>query len=87
MALVVFSTVTFAGAFLLPLLVKSPDENGFTPRPPNAIAGALKKINRFKPDLLTAWFYGHFIFSGAMFLTPLAKSFRVATTLVAVCGM
>jgi len=87
MALVVFSMVTFAGAFLLPFLVKSPDEEGFTPRPPSSIAGIVTTITKHRPDLLTAWFFGHFIFAGAMILAPFAASFRFATVLVAFCGM
>ncbi len=87
MALVVFSMVTLTGAFILPLLVHSPDEEEFTPRPPSSIAGLLTKLSKYKPDLLTAWFCGHFMFSGAMFMAPFAASFRFATVLVAFCGM
>lgn len=87
MALVVFSMVTFAGAFLLPFLVRSPEEDHFTPRPPRGIAKFLKGISKKKPDLLTAWFAGHFMFAGAMILAPLAASFRSATILVAFCGL
>ena len=87
MALVVFSMVTFSGAFLLPLLVHSPDEEEFTPRPPSSIAGLLMKVNKYKPDLLTAWFVGQFMFSGSMVMAPFAASFRFATAIVAFCGM
>ncbi|TVY28910.1 General alpha-glucoside permease [Lachnellula hyalina] len=87
MSLVVFSLVTFVGAFFLPLLIKSPEESsGFTARPPQAIAAIVSKFNKYKPDLLTAWICGHLLFSGAMFLAPFAHSFRVATFLVALCG-
>jgi solute carrier family 45 protein 1/2/4 len=86
-SLVVFSVVTFTGAFLLPLLIQSPDESEFTPRPPSSIAGFLTKLRKYKPDLLTAWFAGQFMFSGAMILAPFAASFRFATILVATCGM
>ncbi|KAF4634368.1 hypothetical protein G7Y89_g3734 [Cudoniella acicularis] len=86
MSLVVFSLVTTTGAFLLPLLIKSPDEAGFTARPPPAIAGLITKVNKYKPDLLTAWIAGHILFSCAMFLAPFAHSFRFATFLVALCG-
>ncbi|RDL34703.1 MFS general substrate transporter [Venustampulla echinocandica] len=87
MSLVVFSLVTFAGAFLLPFFVKSPEEEGFTARPPAAIAKIVTKANKHKPDLLTAWTWGHVLFSVAMLLAPLARSFRVATFLVALCGV
>ncbi|TVY90676.1 General alpha-glucoside permease [Lachnellula willkommii] len=87
MSLVVFSLVTFIGAFFLPLFIKSPEESsGFTARPPQTIAVIVSKFNRYKPDLLTAWICGHLLFSGAMFLAPFAHSFRVATFLVALCG-
>jgi solute carrier family 45 protein 1/2/4 len=87
MALVVFSMVTFSGAFLLPFLIHSPDEEGFTPRPPTSIAGFLTKLTKYRPDLLTAWFAGHFMFAGAMLFAPFAASFRFATVIVAFCGM
>jgi solute carrier family 45, member 1/2/4 len=87
MALVAFSSVTFVGSWVLPLLIRSPDEEEFTPRPPIRIAALLKTLSQNKPDLLTAWFAAHFIFSGAMFLAPFAESFRFATVLVAFCGM
>jgi solute carrier family 45 protein 1/2/4 len=87
MALVAFSLVTFAGAFLLPIFVHSPEDEGFTPRPPNSMAKLLAKINKNKPDLLTAWFLGHFMFAGAMIMAPFASSFRFATVLVAFCGL
>lgn len=86
-ALVVFSIVTFSGAFILPLLIKSPDEEGFTPRPPSSIADTISKLNKSKPDLLTGWFIGHLMFSCAMILAPFAHSFRFATVLVACCGL
>lgn len=87
MALVVFSMVTFSGAFLLPLLIHSPDEEEFTPRPPSSIAELLTKVSKYKPDLLTAWFLGQFMFSAAMIMAPFANSFRFATAIVAFCGM
>jgi solute carrier family 45 protein 1/2/4 len=86
LALVVFSTVTCTGAFILPLFIKSPDEAGFTARPPAAIAAVVTKVNQYKPDLLTAWIWGHMLFSSAMFFAPFAHSFRFATFLVALCG-
>jgi solute carrier family 45, member 1/2/4 len=87
MALVVFSIVTFLGAFLLPFLIRSPDDEGFTARPPSSVAGFVTKMTEYRPDLLTAWFAGHFMFAGAMIFAPFAASFRSATVLVAFCGM
>lgn len=87
LSLVVFSIVTFTGAFILPILIKSPDEEGFTARPPAALAGIITTLNERKPDLLTAWTWGHSLFAIAMVLTPFAHSFRFATLLVALCGL
>lgn len=86
-SLVIYSSITFIGAWLLPLLVRSPEDEGFTARPPESIRGLLETFQKYKPDLLTAWIWGHLMFAAAMFLTPFAKSFRFATLLVAVCGM
>jgi len=86
-SLFVYSCITFAGAFVLPLLVRSPDEGGFTQRPPRAIAGFVKKLNEKKPDLLTTWICGHLLFAAAMSLAPFARSFRFATFLVCLCGL
>ena len=87
MSLVIFSFVTFIGATVLPLMIKSPTEEGFTPRPPAAIAGFITKLHKYKPDLLTAWIWGHLMFSCCMVLAPFAHSFRFATTIVAFCGL
>lgn len=87
MSLVFFSMVTFAGSFLLPIFIRSPEDEGYTHRPPHRIAPLISKLNKHKPDLLTAWFWGHFVFAGAMILAPFAASFRFATILVAFCGM
>ncbi|PVH88354.1 hypothetical protein DL98DRAFT_509066 [Cadophora sp. DSE1049] len=86
-SLVLFSLVTFIGALVIPLFVKSPDEENFTARPPAAIASVVTKVNKYKPDLLTAWIYGHLLFSSAMILAPTAHSFRFATFLVTLCGV
>ncbi len=87
LSLVVFSLVTFLGAFFLPMFIKSPDEKSFTARPPRALAEVVSKVNKYKPDLLTAWIWGHCLFSSAMILAPFAHSFRFATFLVALCGL
>ncbi|KAJ0365705.1 hypothetical protein COL154_004285 [Colletotrichum chrysophilum] len=86
MALVIYSTITFIGAWLLPLIVKSPDDDNFTARPPRAIAPFLEKFSKKRPDLMTAWIFGHLMFAAAMSLAPFATSFRFATFLVAACG-
>ncbi|MCJ1478930.1 hypothetical protein MMC13_007614 [Lambiella insularis] len=96
LALVVFSIVTFTGSVLLPLVIKSPqdEERPFTPRPPATLATLLTTLYTFftaaykyKPDLLTAWLISHFIFAGAMSLAPFVGSISFATTLIATCGI
>ncbi|MCJ1232899.1 hypothetical protein MMC14_000853 [Varicellaria rhodocarpa] len=89
LSLVVFSIVTFAGSVLLPLLVESPEDEkaGFTPRPPPSVAPLIKILNKYRPDLLTAWMLSHLIFASAMFLAPFVQSLHFATILVSVCGI
>ncbi|KAM0345306.1 hypothetical protein ACHAPU_006705 [Fusarium lateritium] len=86
-ALVMYSLITFAGAWILPMFVQSPDDNAFTHRPPQAIAGFLTRFSKVKPDLLTAWMFGHIMFAVAMSMAPFATSFRFATVLVCLCGI
>ena len=92
-ALTVYSIVTFTGAWLLPLFVKSPDDEdggagaGAGQRLPESLTRFLERFDKVKPDLLTVWIVGHLIFAVAMSLAPFAASFRFATLLVAVCGV
>lgn len=86
-SLVMYSIITFSGAFLLPMIVKSPEDDSYTHRPPQAVAGAVKRLEKLRPDLLTAWIYGHMMFSAVMGFAPLARSYRSATTLVCLCGL
>ncbi|KAG5926157.1 hypothetical protein E4U42_003574 [Claviceps africana] len=87
-SLLMYSTIACAGAFLLPLFVKSPDEERtYTARPPQAVAGLLKTLQENKPDLLTMWIFGHLMFAGTMVFAPFATSFRFATVLVCLCAI
>lgn len=86
-ALVIYSVVTFIGAWLLPLLVKSPEDEKFTHRPPQSVASLLEKLARLKPSLMNVWIAGHLMFAGSMCLAPFATSFRFATFLVVFCGL
>ncbi|KAM0437736.1 hypothetical protein ACHAPT_002101 [Fusarium lateritium] len=86
-ALVIYSIITFVGAWVLPMFVQSPEDNSYTHRPPQAIAAFLTRFNKVKPSLLTAWMIGHLMFAGAMSLAPFATSFRFATALVCLCGI
>lgn len=86
-SLVIYSIITFLGAWLLPLLVKSPEDEGVTRRPPESVAPYLEKFQKYRPDLLTTWMIGHGLFAGAMFLAPFVASYRFATVLLCICGL
>jgi len=88
-ALIIFSIVTFVGSLVLPLLVKSPEDEqpGFTPRPPASIAPLVQGVSKRKPSLLTAWTISHLIFASSMVFAPFVASLHSATLLVAICGM
>ncbi|KID77211.1 sucrose transport protein, partial [Metarhizium brunneum ARSEF 3297] len=86
-SLVMYSFITCTGSFVMPLFVKSPDEEPYTARPPQAVAGFLKRFEDMKPDLLSTWIFGHIMFAASMSLAPFATSFRFATTLVCLCGL
>ncbi|RYO83596.1 hypothetical protein DL766_006474 [Monosporascus sp. MC13-8B] len=75
-AFIVYSVITFVGSWVLPFIVRSPDDESFTHRPPPSIKNAVEKFNKYKPDLLTAWMCGHATFAAAMLFAPFATSFR-----------
>lgn len=85
--LTIYSFMTFAGAWILPLVVRAPEDDNFTARPPASIAHLVEGFSKMKPDLLTVWQLGHVMFASAMFLAPFAKSFRFASALVVFCGI
>jgi solute carrier family 45 protein 1/2/4 len=97
LSLVIFSLVTFLASIVLPFVVRSPDGSSktpssdrFTPRPAKFLEPVIKKLDglgRFKPDLLTAWFYAHFIFATTMLSAPLVGSLHAATLVVAFSGL
>ena len=86
-SLVIFSFITCTGAFVLPLLIKSPDDETYTARPPRVMAGTLRRLNKIKPDLLSAWVFSQLMFAATMVFAPFARSFRFATALVCLCGV
>ncbi|KYK55584.1 hypothetical protein DCS_07547 [Drechmeria coniospora] len=87
-ALLVYSVVTFVGAFALPLLVKSPaDEAAKMSHPSVAVAGAGGTWRKRRPDLVMTWIGGQLLFAAAMSMAPLARSFRFATILLCLCGL
>lgn len=87
MALTVYSTVSFLSAWVLPGLIRAPEDETYTARPPASIAPLIEAFNKVKPDLLSTWIISNVLFAFAMFLTPFATSFRFATAIVALCGI
>ncbi|KAH9902032.1 major facilitator superfamily domain-containing protein [Xylariomycetidae sp. FL2044] len=86
-AFLIYSVITFFGSMFLPMVIRSPDDESYTRRPPQSIRSAMEKFSKYKPDLLTAWMFGHATFAAAMLFAPFAKSFRFATFLVCLCGL
>ncbi|KAI1367995.1 major facilitator superfamily domain-containing protein [Xylaria arbuscula] len=86
-AFIIYSIITFFGSWFLPLVIRSPDDQSYTQRPPESIKGIVEKFNKYKPDLLTAWICAHATFAGAMLFAPFARSFKSAATLVCICGL
>ncbi|KAM3512350.1 hypothetical protein MY11210_003989 [Beauveria gryllotalpidicola] len=86
-AFVLSSMITLTGSLVLPLIVRSPDEATYTQRPHPALASVLKICKGSRPDLLTAWIWGHGLFAVAMMFAPFATSYRFATVLVCLCAV
>jgi len=86
-ALTVYSTIHFISAWVLPPLIRAPEDDSYTHRPPASIARWVETFHKVKPDLLTAWVASHILFAFTMSLTPFASSYRVAALLVAICGV
>ncbi|KAI1132089.1 ribosome biogenesis protein SLX9-domain-containing protein [Nemania abortiva] len=86
-AFIIYSLITFFGSWFLPLVIKSPDDENYTQRPPESIKGIVEKFNKYKPDLLTAWMWAHATFATAMLFAPFARSFKFAAALVCICGL
>lgn len=92
LALVLFSFISFAGSILLPWIVESPaddDDDTSTSRKrlPRGVAKTVGFLQRFRPDITTAWGLSQLGFGFTMILAPLARSFEFATILIALCGM
>ncbi|KAJ2994347.1 hypothetical protein NUW58_g1583 [Xylaria curta] len=86
-AFIFYSLITFSGSWFLPLIIKSPDDQSYTQRPPQSIRSMVEKFSKYKPDLLTAWVWAHATFASAMLFAPFAKSFKFAAVLVCICGL
>jgi len=83
----IYSLITLVASVVLPVVVRAPDDNEATSRPPEWLAKYLNRFATWKPDLLTVWMWGHIVFSATMIMAPFARSYRFATFLVAMCGM
>lgn len=86
-AFIIYSLITFFGSWFLPLVIRSPDDQSYTQRPPESLRGIVEKLNKYKPDLLTAWMWAHATFASAMLFAPFAKSFTFAAVLVCICAL
>ncbi|RDA96083.1 hypothetical protein CP533_5869 [Ophiocordyceps camponoti-saundersi (nom. inval.)] len=86
-SLFIYSFITFIGAFVLPMLIRSPEDERFTPRPSPIVARFLGAVGDRRPDLATAWMCGHVVFAASMAFAPLATSFRFATLLMCLCAL
>ncbi|KAG9250033.1 major facilitator superfamily domain-containing protein [Emericellopsis atlantica] len=86
-SMVITSMITFTSAFVLPLLVESPDRKSATPWMPQSMSGFVARLGKYRPNILTTWIFGHLVFSAAMSLAPFATSYRFATLLVCLCGL
>lgn len=93
LALVLFSFISFAGSILLPWVVESPtdddddDTSTSNKRLPAGVAKTVGLLQRYRPDITTAWGLSQLGFGLTMILAPLARSFEFATTLIALCGL
>ncbi|KXJ95530.1 major facilitator superfamily domain-containing protein [Microdochium bolleyi] len=86
-AFIWYSIITFAASWLLPFVIRSPDEEGYTKRPPQSIKAIVEALNKHKPDLLTAWTLAHATFAATMIWAPFAHSYRFARLLVCLCSL
>lgn len=103
MALVVFSCVTLISSVIVPPFVRKPDDerkfhNDSGPpsrltqiwqqtRIPLVFSFLLEKIQPIRPQLTTAWAFGHVLFAFAMFCAPFVQSVGGATFVVGLCGL
>ncbi|RPA81392.1 MFS general substrate transporter [Ascobolus immersus RN42] len=89
-ALVIFSCVSLASSFFLPWLVDAPetDELHQKPLPTNSFLQRLSDtLEPYRPDLATAWIFGHVFFAVLMFATLFTRTVLVATLIVAAAGI
>ena len=95
LSLVIFSVVTFTASVVIPSAVVAPDttpgstnaHEKYTPRPPPSMAKTLHQLVNLRPDLVTTWGIAHLLFALTMAFAPFVHSVRMATVLVAICGI
>lgn len=90
MALIVYSIVGTLASIVIPWFIQNPDDEekpGYTARPPQSLEKVLTGVTWQKPSLLAAWKYGNLLFASAMVFAPMVQSVRLATLLVAICGI
>ncbi|KAI5798819.1 major facilitator superfamily domain-containing protein [Geopyxis carbonaria] len=89
MALVLFSCVSLAASVGIPWIVETPDSDKLHHKKlkTGRMAQFMMLIEPYKPDLATAWIWGHVSFAAMMFLTLFASSVAFATFLVSISGI
>lgn len=90
MALVLFSCVSLVASVMLPWVVEAPPSDELHRKAiPNygTIGVCLRKMEPYKPDLASTWFWAHLSFATLMFMTLFASSVAFATFLVACSGV
>ena len=82
LALVLFSSISFAGSLFLPLIIDTPSSHD------RHIPQQVRKLPCGRNlSITTALGLSQMAFAGAMILTPISRSFLLATALIAFCGM
>lgn len=89
MALVLFSCVSLASSVLLPFVVTSPELGTLYKKPLRS--GLLERFQQaiapFKPNLATAWIYGHVMYASLMLMTLFVSTVWWAMVCVALSGV
>lgn len=86
LSLMIYSVVTFVSSVVLPWCILSLDQ-AKAARTPRGMLRLCGRIDLVRPDLQTAWMLSNGVFAATMFWAPFARSLRIATLLVAICGV
>lgn len=89
MALVLFSCVSLASSLLLPWVVTSPESDGLHKKSVRngSLGNFLEAIMPFKPNLATAWIFGHIMYASLMLMTLFVSTVNWAMVCVALSGV